>query len=483
MADESPLKLDFDAGPAFSWAAIGLAVLTAILQGLVAAMTSMTESSGQWTFRFRLALVEHYWWTFVALMLFCSLVMSIIAFVSGRGGDPVSVLALSSATFLAVIQYALPAWQQRHYTKTRWYAWTGDSRTAIKKEYAPLCRNAASWARLAAKSASARSRLQPTPSDYYGWRLWHVAGIRPDPTDILRVIKDPSAVDSSAGEKGERMVGIFEPRDGTAKTVSFIWGRRQGFTPRLSRAVMSMPLSLLKSSPTTMDGYNGKGLTVAMGILGRNKGLQPWKLVFKAAPATRDLMEATSTWTPRPAKVLRSFYKHAMDAQYKGLGEGYVDAAVELALLLVDMPNYAIDSWLLLGLEHQSIEVNNLLAHQVLSGCSVAERNAILVAHYESSYAAMIMSLNSMDPAVKAVHKIDRLFRPDLLCTALLCWKQGLDVVHLFMREDAQNVLRQEMESVLDLAAWKTTAALLVGLNSWPVELNCLLGIDEEKVP
>ncbi|QIW99166.1 hypothetical protein AMS68_004684 [Peltaster fructicola] len=453
---DSPVQLDI--GPEFSWAAIGIAVLTAILQGLVAAMTFMTESSGQWTFRFRLALIEHYWWTFVALMLFGSLIMSVLAFVSGRGGDPVSVLALSSATFLAVIQYALPAWQQRHYTKTRWLAWTGDSRTAIKKDSISI--------------ATYTLRLL--------WlEIMACPGITPDPTDIFRVVR-VDVTDLSDAEKADAMVGIFEPHDAAGKTVSFLWGRQQGFRPRLSRAVMSMPLTLLNSSPLTTDGYNGRGLTIAMGILGRNKGLQPWKLVFKLSSELRDLMEATSTWTPRPAKVLRTFYQHTMRAQYSGLGEDYVNAAVELALLLVDIPNHAIDLWLTCSLEHQSISINNLLLRRLLSACTVTERNAVLCAHYESSYAAMIMSLNSMDPAVKASRKGPRLTRPDLVFTALMSWKREIRMEHLWRQHEAQDVLRQEVEKIEDQEAWKAIAAGLVGLDGWPAELDCVFTADEK---
>jgi hypothetical protein len=48
------------AGYVFLWLSIGLAVLTAFVQGLVTSIAIMTESSSRWTFRFRLALLEHW---------------------------------------------------------------------------------------------------------------------------------------------------------------------------------------------------------------------------------------------------------------------------------------------------------------------------------------------------------------------------------------------------------------------------------------
>lgn len=335
-------------GIAFSWAAIALAVFTAICQGLVAALTFMTESSAQWTFRFRLALYEHWWWTAVSILLFISLSMSAIAFASGRGGDPVSVLALSSATFLAMVQYMLPAWKQRHYTLTRWYAWTGDSRTAIRKEYSTFCRDSHAWAVLVRRCRTRLSKLQPTSSDYYGWRLWPLSTIPDDPTDVFRVVAQADEDMVEAKAETEK-VGIYPTVDPESTSASFLWGRKQNFRRRVSRAVSSMPLSLLRSSPRTSDGYDGRGLATAMGILGRNKGLQPWKLVYNSNPQISTLLENSSTWTPRPSKVLRSFYKHTLNSQYSGLGENYVNAAVELALLTLDVPSKHLDSWLAMG--------------------------------------------------------------------------------------------------------------------------------------
>ncbi|KAK4613804.1 hypothetical protein CLAFUW4_09567 [Fulvia fulva] len=478
MSQELTIKCDFKddehgIGSALSWASIGLAVLTAIFQGLVTALAFMTESSSRWTFRFRLALFEHIWWTFVSFLLLVSLSMSVVAFTGGEGGDPVSVLALSSATFLAVVQYSVPAWQHRSYTAVRWHAWTGDSRTTVKRQFISFCGDAALWKQLYRRFRDKISRLQPTPSDYYGWRLWSAQGLLIDPTDLFRVLKDPDVAFEDA-EKHPPPVGIYQSADANSVTVSLRWGRDQDFSRRVSRAIASMPLCLLRSSPTTAEGYDGRGLTTAMGILGRNKGLQPWKLVFKATSGTTSDMENLSTWAPRPAKVLRSFYSQTMDTQYQGLGQEYVSAAVELALLMADMPSAAVIQWLSLGLEHQSLSMNHWLANTALATATPDERNATLSAHYESSYVSMIISLNAMRMAPKADDMMyaQETCRPDLICTALLMKARGLPEPSWWRNSDARDLVTKEMDSLSPDFDWKTSAAKLLGLQDWPQDLD-----------
>jgi hypothetical protein len=262
---------------AFSWSSIALAVFTALLQGLISALAFMTESSGQWTFRFRLAVVEHLWWTFISVLLLVSLIMSAIAFTAGKGGDPVSVLALSSATFLAMVQYMVPAWQRRDFVQTRWYAWTGASRTAIKGEYEPLCGGKNGWKELVARLRPKLAKLQRTPTDYYGWVLWPTGQLAPDPTDVFRVVSNEELqpVDS---EKAMPAVGIYSTTDSSSPTISLLWGQMQDFSPRVSRAISAMPLTLLSCSPTTVDGYDERGLKLAWAFWDETKVYNPRNL-------------------------------------------------------------------------------------------------------------------------------------------------------------------------------------------------------------
>ena len=266
----------------FLWSSTGLAVLTAFLQGLVTAMAFMTESSNYWTFRFRIARIEHWWWTAVSALLLVSLVLMVLSFLAGNNNEAISILALSTATFLAIVQYMIPAWRSRHFLENRWLAWTGSSRTSIQASKAVFCGDRTQWAKLVREVPL--SNIHSTPSDWYGWRLWPVQGIPEDPTDILRNIDedDAKALEFEARNPARF---IYSTGERNAKNASLQWGEQQGFRRRVSRATSSMPSNLLQSRPFTVDGYVGDGLCLAMGILGRNKGLQPKSLIFNMSRA------------------------------------------------------------------------------------------------------------------------------------------------------------------------------------------------------
>ena len=479
-------KVAEDVGRAFSWISIGLAVLTALFQGLVTALASMTEASNRWTFRFRIALVEHWWWTFVSVLLLASLVMEVLSFVSGNGGAAVDVLALSSATFLAIVQYMVPAWQSRHYIKSRWAAWTGKSRSTIKADMAKYCGDANLWKRFVRQNAQQLSRLQSVPSDDYGWRLWRIEGIQYDPVDVLSAISRSKNAPPDL-EKNMTPIGVYQHDTSHGGKGSLLWGQEQGFRRRMSRAVSSMPLSLLRSTPVTVEGYDGKGLTLALGILGRNKGIAPGTLVYCTNHPISTLLENESTWTPRPAKTIRSFYKRTIDSQFHFLGDQYVNAALELALLMADIPPYATDQWLSQSLEHQSLDTNHFLS-DILQSYS-HERDAALKANYESSYVSMIMSLNAMDLRMRQRHGSHhvRLSRPDLLCTGLLLRLREKEEPGWWNDRSVRDWRDEEIKRLPNELDWRPYMAKLLGFKEWPRGFEDSPSIwidpDDESVP
>ncbi|KAJ2969847.1 hypothetical protein NUW58_g9877 [Xylaria curta] len=223
------------------WTSIALAVFTSLIQGLITTIVQVAEDQGLWTFRFRIARYEHWWWTTVSSLLSVSFALIILTFLAGNNQDALGVLALSTATTIAIVRFAVSAWRNKIFVENRWYAWTGPSRTAIRCTYKDLC------------------------------GLWE------DPTAILEKFGEDK--NDFAWHKTD-FPCVYDDGNQENSDVSLRWGEDEGFRRRVSRAINAVPLGLLGSRPITVDGYSGKGLCLAFGILGRNKGLRPHMLMF-----------------------------------------------------------------------------------------------------------------------------------------------------------------------------------------------------------
>jgi hypothetical protein len=417
----------------------------------------MTESSNYWTFRFRLAKVEHWWWTTVSFLLLSSLVFNVLSFASGNSGEAVSILVLSTTTLLAIVRYMLPSWRSRKYIHNRFLAWTGPSRTGVAANLKSFCGDKKDWEMMA---QDARKRgAKGVPSDYYGWRLSSLKGTQMDPTDILL-----SGVVNAQTIRTITAAGEYVYEDGYANysSVSLLWGTHSGFSPRVSRSISAVPINLLKSQPFTNDGFVAEGVCLAMGILGRNKGLKPADLVFNLDRSLSTHLENHSAWYPRPAKTLRSYYRKLATEVYGGLGDAFVSAAIELSLILMDASPTAIRAWLRAGCEQQSIGVNRDLQE---AGATAEE----LQAHYESSYVSMIISLNNMkdNQVSQENHGRAEVIRPDITCLGLLLKARQLPTPNWWGLEKFRSYISVE-DSHLD-HNWKEAAARLLGLPGYPV--------------
>jgi len=478
------------------WASIGLAVLTSFLQGFAVTIVTIAEDQDMWTFRFRIALYEHIWWTVISSMLSVSFILIILSFLSGNTTDSLCILVLSTATSIAIVRYTVPAWRNKHFVRSRWLAWTGNSRTAIQAAYGSVVGNADRWRQIARQ---APSNILFAPSDEWGWAINPPQGIHAGPTALL----NPSLLERK--ETRDLPLGCCVYDDGyhhAGSTVSLFWGQDVGFRPRVSRGINSVPRSLLASRPFTDKGYKGEGLCLAMGILGRNKGLRPFQLVFEYKDTRRILrgirresnvgvvahLENTSVWSPRPNKVMRSYYDKEMREQFGTLGDEYVGAAVELAVILLDCSPRAIHKWFSLKLEQQSMEVNQLMSGRLSSHDVIPAQLQTL---YRASYTSMVLSLNYIPPD----GFLGSVVRPDLICFALLWLAEasvkevqvgsGPDRKTIYVAGDGAEEpewwrhpwvgerLRTE-KNCLDYAKteWRDAAAWLLGLASWPEHLD-----------
>ena len=116
---------------------------------MVTTIVAVVEDQDMWTFRFRIARFEHWWWTAISTMLAVSFALIVLSFLSGNNNDSLGVLALSTATTIAIVRYALPTWRNREFIENRWLVWTGDSRTAIRAVYKEMCGDATWWGKIA----------------------------------------------------------------------------------------------------------------------------------------------------------------------------------------------------------------------------------------------------------------------------------------------------------------------------------------------
>jgi len=455
---------------ALLWTSIGLAVVTSFWQGVIVTIVTIAEDQGMWTFRFRIARYEHWWWTVVSVMLSISFCLIVFSFLSGNSSDSLGVLTLSTATAISIVRYAIPAWRNRSYIELRWLSWTGPSRTGIPSKFRGKNLN---WKHI--RKLPCQGRVTgPTPSDEWGWAVSPPNGILQDPTALLQGLSEET-IYPEFPTNGPLKVKPCVYDDGfDSGQVSLLWGENEGFRRRVSRAINSMPGTLLKSVPSTFDGFSGTGLCLAMGILGRNKGLAPSQLVFdihdrrkreknivRSDPTHKVTgeLEATSAWYPRPNKVMRSFYQKAMEDQYSGLGPEFVDVAVELALVLLDCPSNVTWQWLNQNLEQQSIELNQCM--------SILASSAQLQTLYRASYTSMIVSINYFGHGVSDTGNA---CRPDLTCFALL-WLAEVGTAPDWWDEQWVHT-RLISEANCLKGSWKRAASWLLGLGDVPQILD-----------
>ncbi|KAF9515921.1 hypothetical protein BS47DRAFT_1341515 [Hydnum rufescens UP504] len=314
---------------AIFWSSTAIAVLVSFVQGAITTLIDLCEAESLWTVRFRLAVFEHFWWIGISIALVASFVSMIISFLAGNSNDALGVLALATASSLVVFRYAWPAWRNRHFCENRWAAWTGPSRTGIAPELVGKIGDTANW----------RTR----------WFLGIQSSlIDADPTELLKVSLDTASPPATPPEKGrfnyfnplsrrrnglEAGLALFISSCDSGQNASLLWGEHLGFSRRVSRGVLSIPSRLLVSQPVTDAGHNGRAMCLMHGIFGRNKGLAPWTFILKL---TVQKFEENSVQWPRPAKVLRGYYEKEVEVSYGGLGEAFVKAATEMALLFAD---------------------------------------------------------------------------------------------------------------------------------------------------
>ena len=349
-----------------------------------------------------------------------------------------SVIGACTVLFVVVVvRDIIPFFQSRRYLQLRWKAWSGVSRTGIASMHVGFLGTAKSWGELSRDNS------------------WGVnpfsAAIMSDPADLL---KEWTRRKASEGKEGvsETVVGanhvgdVYEPFL-RGHSLSLLWGEHLGFARRCSRGILSLPKSMLSCRPTFDAGCDAKPLVLAYGILARNKGPKPWNLLcnLQTQRSMRLFEENCRQW-PRPSKSLRSIYRTEMHRTFYLLGDAFVTAATELALLLADTEFDVIEDWLEGRMEHQDLSFNHLAAR---AGASTED----LARLYMGQYAAMLVSL--------ATHRIGVRCRPELMVYEALCRIQGVENKQRWILSSSLLERRKTEIAILSIAGQNLISAIM----------------------
>ena len=505
-----------DAKSGLFWSTIAVMGTMAALQAGLFLVIGIIEDDNSWTFRFRIACVEHWWWTIQSILLTIAFILMVFSIMAGNDGETIGLITLFLGVATIIVQFTIPAWRARCFLENRWLAWTGPSRTTIDWKYrnklhdSNIDESANVKARWHELDAAVKVENDGPASDKWGpsWpTLSKQKLIRHDATAILKGLK-AEKLDPLVGNQSYAVSPcIYQDGQDNGRSMSLLWGGDGVFRPRVSRAIASVSADLLKSKPTTSLRHNGTGLILAMGILGRTKGLVPKALVFKididahqnstgtdVIGLTSKDLEDTSVWAPRPSKVQRSHYLHELKQQYRELGPAFVAVAAELAVLLLDIPSEVLNTWLKLHLEHQDLELNRQMSARPRNNQlnQHIATNAELFTLYRVQYVAMILSLNfcrfdseTMDTTSPPA------YRPELHCFVLLSLSEGSISMADWSTEQASGktssnwrkgqkpawwdedwvkprLVREAAALERQDTSWRTCAALLLGLAEWP---------------
>jgi hypothetical protein len=337
---------------------------------------------------------------------------------------------------------AARALETRHYVRLRWKVWTGPSRTGITPSMGVYIGGAEDWASLARQASLQRRSIERSSGSLFNGRG---KAIIEDPTDLLRAraVLDQGGRRQWAPQSLEK-AGVFQPTAGN-QSVSLLWGEHLGFRRRCSCGIISVPPNLLRVSPSLESGLDGQAICLAYGILARNKGLDPATLICNLGKAQRKgnnsinskasnsfrTFEEGGLW-PHPAKTLRGFYHAEFNRTFSLLGDSYVTAATELALLLADAHPSMISAWLDLRLEHQDLLLNHQ-AHAL--GASADELHRL----YRGHYAAMLVSLSLFRGGIY--------IRPELTVFDAVCRLEGVGLPAWALSSDMVARRRGEQEA------------------------------------
>ncbi|KAF9567283.1 hypothetical protein EC968_003263 [Mortierella alpina] len=364
-------------GRVYRWIAIGCGAVVNIILGGYAGLTHILETEGRWTQRLQFVKDESKWWAGMSIIILVAFSMDVVAFSKGESVDATILLLAAEVGIEPDL--------------------TTVSMASTMKE----------------------KQQQPQPVarfesnvDIPGYGTMLSRKIK---YDLITVLKQRAAQTTTTGNNKTiitnnvftdigsvppLMTFVYPPHQVDQTQVSILWGGENCdlFSRRVSRGITAYTLDRIQSSYSVISVDESKWMFVAGGIVARNKGLEPARLICGLTTATttstastnvgggtelRDVsivaattpapsavattgmtlnleivaeVERTSKWRPRQAKTSRTRYTQESRAQFSGLGQPYCTAVVEIALLMQDLPNLVLIRALQASIEQQSCE-------------------------------------------------------------------------------------------------------------------------------
>ncbi|KAG0228753.1 hypothetical protein BGW42_001995 [Actinomortierella wolfii] len=496
-------------GRVFRWIAISCGAIINIVIGGYAGMSNILETEGRWTQRLEFVKDESRWWFGMSSIVLMAFGMDVVAFAKGESVDA-TILLLAAEVGIVIFVYVVQGTLHSQFRQLLWLAWTGSSRTGcgafdvatLKGLILDRQELGLTAAMTTATMKEKQKQLQPAVQfesnvDIPGYGTVLTRKIK---HDLITVLKQRAAKTTVVGNDEEIVAEVFAsvgstpalkkfvypPHHSTQQKVSVLWGGENCslFSRRVSRGITGYTLDRIRSSYSLVNVDESKWMFVAGGIVARNKGLTPARLICglitvtttstistrieektgastvaatTAAPTAVtttamtlntkivDEVETASKWRPRQAKTSRSRYAQEANAQFSGLGQQYCAAVVEIALLMQDLPNRVVIKALQANIEQQSCE-KMWRIHAIFDGNSNTRDSCIIIqdAMYVCQYMTLCAKLNWYG---------DNNERPDLIMGLMYATFKRLDWTFDGADEESlSEILREELKG-LDLGA------------------------------
>ncbi|CAO3568789.1 unnamed protein product [Mortierella alpina] len=429
-------------GRLYRWIAIACGAVINIFIGGYAGLTNILETEGRWTQRLEFVRDENKWWSGMSTIVLTAFAMDVAAFSKGESVDA-TILLLAAEVGIVVFVYVVQGTLHAEFRLIVWLAWTGNSRTGCDLLEGAKIGGILVSGRRGAQLVQRKPRYE-SKVEIPGYGAMFSPKIKQDLMTVLK--QTPETERRTADEvfgfvevNGIVKKFVYPQQELGQSKVSILWGGGscELFSRRVSRGITGYTLDRIRSSYSLINVDEKKWMFVAGGIVSRNKGLYPWKLMCGLVEGAVfiDEVETTSKWRPRSAKTSRSQYLIESKAQFGGLGDGFCSAVVEIALLMQDVPNSMVIRALRGNVEQQPSE--KLWRIQELFEGMELQR-----AMYESQYMTLCAKFNWYSKTNDE--------RPDLLMGMMYATHKNWSYTLGGDEQGVREIVERELAGLLD---------------------------------